>query len=158
MRIGTVATGAVGIVAIAAGFVALPGLDALAGEALFPYDDPVAVAAGKDLYADNCASCHGAELEGQPDWQIPDQDGLMPAPPHDKSGHTWHHSDSLLFKITKIGTEAYVGGTYKSNMAGFDGTLSDEQILATLAYIKSTWSARLIDSHNRVTANSFDRN
>ncbi len=158
MRIGIIAACAVGIVAIGAGFVVLPRIDASAGEALFPYDDPVAVAAGKVLYADNCASCHGADLTGQPDWRIPDEDGFMPAPPHDKTGHTWHHSDSLLFKITKIGTEAYVGGTYKSNMAGFDGRLSDEQILATLAYIKSTWSARLIETHNRVTANSYDRN
>ena len=158
MRIGSVAAGAVGIVAIGAGIMALLGSDALAGEALFRYDDPAAVSVGKSLYEDHCASCHGADLEGQPNWQIPDQDGFMPAPPHDKSGHTWHHSDKLLFEITKFGTEAYVGGTYKSNMAGFDGTLSDEQILATLAYIKSTWSARLIETHNRVTENAFDRN
>ena len=153
MRIGIVAAGAVGIVAIGAGFVMPLGNDASAGEALFPFDDPVAVAVGKVLYEDNCASCHGAALQGQPDWQRPDQD-----PPHDASGHTWHHSDRHLFEITKFGTEAYVGGSYKSNMAGFDGTLSDEQILATLAYIKSTWSARLIETHNRVTAISYDRN
>jgi len=158
MRIGIIAASAVAIVAIGAGIVALQWIDASAGEALLPYDDPVTVASGKVLYEDNCASCHGADLAGQPDWQIPDQDGFMPSPPHDKTGHTWHHPDRLLFEITKFGTEAYVGGTYKSNMAGFDGTLSDEQILATLAYIKSTWSARLIETHNRVTANSIDRN
>ncbi len=158
MRIGIIAACAVAIVAIGAGIVALQWIDASAGETLFPYDDPVAAASGKVLYEDNCASCHGADLAGQPGWQIPDQDGFMPAPPHDKTGHTWHHPDRLLFEITKFGTEAYVGGTYKSNMAGFDGSLSDEQILATLAYIKSTWSARLIETHNRVTANSIDRN
>ena len=158
MRIGMIAIGAVGIVAIGVGFVALRGNDASAGEALLPYDDPVAVAAGKILYSENCAACHGAELQGQPDWQTPDQDGFMRAPPHDKSGHTWHHADGLLIAITKFGTEAYVGGTYKSNMGGFEGVLSDAQILETLAYIKSTWSARLIETHNRVTANAFERN
>ncbi len=82
MRIGSVAAGAVGIVAIGAGIMALLGSDALAGEALFRYDDPAAVSVGKSLYEDHCASCHGADLEGQPNWQIPDQDGFMPAPPH----------------------------------------------------------------------------
>ena len=24
---------------------------------------------GADIYATNCASCHGAKLEGQPDWK-----------------------------------------------------------------------------------------
>ena len=46
------------------------------------------VVAGQSLYADNCASCHGANLEGQPNWQSPDADGVLPAPPHDGTGHT----------------------------------------------------------------------
>ena len=49
------------------------------------------------LYAENCASCHGAKLEGQPDWRSPGPDGVMPAPPHDRTGHTWHHGDGMLF-------------------------------------------------------------
>jgi len=60
----------------------------------------------------------------------------------------------LLFMITKFGTAAMVGGDYKSNMAGFDGILSDDQILHTLAYIKSTWSPRLIEMHNTVNADA----
>ncbi|WP_353937965.1 cytochrome c [uncultured Sulfitobacter sp.] len=59
------------------------------------------VMAGQQLYADNCASCHGASLEGQPDWRRRLDTGRMPAPPHDDSGHTWHHSDRMLFQITK---------------------------------------------------------
>ncbi|MBL4645745.1 MAG: c-type cytochrome, partial [Rhizobiales bacterium] len=47
---------------------------------------------GAVIYAEYCASCHGADLEGQPNWQSPDADGKMPAPPHDQRGHTWHHS------------------------------------------------------------------
>ena len=30
---------------------------------------------GALLYADNCASCHGANLEGQPEWRTPGADG-----------------------------------------------------------------------------------
>jgi len=25
---------------------------------------------GRQIYADQCASCHGAQLEGQPDWKV----------------------------------------------------------------------------------------
>ena len=43
---------------------------------------------GKKIYADNCASCHGVNLEGQKNWMSRLPDGLMPAPPHDETGHT----------------------------------------------------------------------
>jgi mono/diheme cytochrome c family protein len=56
------------------------------------------IVAGQSLYADSCASCHGANLEGQPNWQSPNADGVLPAPPHDRTGHTWHHDDELLFE------------------------------------------------------------
>ena len=66
----------------------------------------------------------------------------MPAPPHDESGHTWHHSDEVLFRIVKEGTAAIVGGGYESDMPGFADVLSDEEIRAVLDYIKSTWPER----------------
>ncbi len=94
---------------------------------------------GKALYAEQCATCHGASLEGQPDWKSAGPDGLLPAPPHDASGHSWHHDDDLLFRITKFGSEAVLGGNDKSNMKGFGGQLSDADIRAILAFIKSTW-------------------
>jgi mono/diheme cytochrome c family protein len=99
------------------------------------------IAQGRNLYAEHCAACHGADLEGQPDWQEPLPDGRMPAPPHDASGHTWHHSDGELFLITKYGMGALVPD-YESDMPAFDGILSDEEIRAILAYIKSTWPER----------------
>lgn len=100
-------------------------------------EDP-AIAQGRALYAEHCAACHGADLEGEPDWQQPLADGTMPAPPHDASGHTWHHSDRELFLITKYGMSAVVP-EYDSDMPAFEGVLSDEEIRAVLAYIKSTW-------------------
>lgn len=100
--------------------------------------DPAQVALGGRLYAERCASCHGAKLEGQPNWQESLSNGRMPAPPHDASGHTWHHSDAELFTITKKGLAAVVPG-YESDMPAFEGTLSDEEIRAVLAFIKSTW-------------------
>lgn len=107
---------------------------------------------GRQLYAANCASCHGANLEGQPDWKRRLENGRMPAPPHDESGHTWHHSDQDLFTITKRGVEAIVPG-YESDMPAFDGVLSDAEIAAVLAYIKSTWPERQRAFQASVTAN-----
>jgi mono/diheme cytochrome c family protein len=68
------------------------------------------------------------------------------APPHDASGHTWHHPDDMLFEITKWGTDAVVPGPNKSNMPGFSETLGDEDVWAVLAYIKSRWPQELRDA------------
>ena len=111
------------------------------------------VAIGRELYAESCASCHGVNLEGQPDWKRRLENGRMPAPPHDETGHTWHHSDEDLFTITKSGVEAVVPG-YESDMPAFEGVLTDEQIRAILAYIKSTWPERQRGFQAEVTANA----
>ena len=97
---------------------------------------------GQAIYAEHCASCHGAELEGQPDWRSRLPNGRMPAPPHDASGHTWHHSDSVLFRITKEGLSAIVGDNYESDMPAFGGVLNDGEIQSVLEFIKSTWPER----------------
>ncbi|ODT66651.1 MAG: cytochrome C [Pelagibacterium sp. SCN 63-23] len=100
------------------------------------------VAEGRQLYLENCASCHGVNLEGQPDWQSPGPSGRLPPPPHDATGHTWHHSDGQLLAITRLGTAAIVGNGYESDMPGFADRLSDAQIIAVLDYVKSTWPGR----------------
>lgn len=103
------------------------------------------LAQGEVLYGEYCASCHGANLEGQPDWQSPGPDGRLPAPPHDETGHTWHHPDSVLFQYTKLGgreTLAMQGIEFDSGMPGFSGQLSDQEIWTILAYIRSTWPER----------------
>jgi len=113
------------------------------------------VALGQDLYAANCASCHGVNLEGQPDWRRRNESGRMPAPPHDASGHTWHHADRQLFTITKLGVGAIVPG-YESDMPAFEGILSDNEIATVLAFIKSTWPERERGFQAEVTANDRD--
>ena len=100
------------------------------------------VAQGRPVDPDQCAACPGANLEGQPDWRSPPPSGRLPAPPHDESGHTWHHADEMLFRIVKEGTAAIVGGSYESDMPGFADALSDGEIRAVLAFIKSTWPER----------------
>jgi len=97
------------------------------------------VAQGLRVYTANCASCHGVKLEGQPNWRDRLATGRLPAPPHDPSGHTWHHSDALLFSMTKNGMEPHAPPNYNSDMPAFGDRLSDADIWAVLAYIKSTW-------------------
>ena len=111
------------------------------------------VALGANVYAQHCAACHGAKLEGQPDWRRRLPNGRMPAPPHDESGHTWHHSDRVLFEITKNGlVPPHAPTDYESDMPAFGGKLSDEDIWAVLAYIKSHWTSReVLDARAQMT-------
>ena len=122
----------------------MKGLIALAA-ILASWAQAVAAEEGMDgaaLYQQNCASCHGTELQGQPDGRSLGPDGRLPAPPHDATGHTWHHGDDILFRITRDGTAAVVGGGYESDMPGFGDSLRDAEIRAILDYIKSTWPER----------------
>lgn len=112
--------------------------------------DPAAIALGGRLYAAHCASCHGEKLEGQPNWQERRADGRLPAPPHDASGHTWHHPDALLFAITKEGPAALASPGYESDMPGFADKLSDEEIRAVFAFIKSTWPEPIRRQHEAI--------
>lgn len=102
---------------------------------------------GQTLYAEHCASCHGVNLEGQPDWQTPDDNGILPAPPHDETGHTWHHDNQLLFEYTLLGGEEALAARgvdgFASGMPGFGDTLTNNDIWDILAYIRSTWPERV---------------
>ena len=120
----------------------------LSGWILFKYLFPASTAQvdlsqGAALYAAHCASCHGAELEGAPNWQRRGPDGRFPAPPHDETGHTWHHGDQLLFDYTKLGGKATLAArgveNFNSGMPGFGDLLTDDEILDILAFIKSSW-------------------
>ena len=108
-------------------------------------------AEGQQIYRDNCASCHGANLEGQPNWRAPLATGGLPAPPHDETGHTWHHPDQQLFAITKFGGQRFAPTGFQSNMPAFQGQLSDREITAALAFIKSQWPANVRERQRRIT-------
>lgn len=143
---------AVGFAAAAAGgYVAfVKGSDVAASRLLMPQDSQV-TALGQRLYAENCASCHGVNLQGEADWQTPNADGTMPAPPHDVSGHTWHHDSQMLFDMTRDGVAETVGlEGYVSNMPAYRDILTDEEIIAVLSYIKSTWPDAIRAGHDRL--------
>ncbi|MGH2542192.1 MAG: c-type cytochrome [Ardenticatenaceae bacterium] len=104
------------------------------------------VVRGKALYEANCASCHGIEGEGAPNWQQPDATGAFPAPPHDGSGHTWHHPDQQLLQIIAEG-----GPLSGSQMPPFGDELTQEEMEAILAYIKTFWSPEQRETQADIT-------
>jgi mono/diheme cytochrome c family protein len=126
-------------------------------EGLLPYRDARAVARGERIYAAFCAACHGADLEGEADWKTRDAEGYLPAPPHDASGHTWHHPDAVLIDIVRRGTAAVVGQGYRSRMPGHAGTLTEAEMREVLAYVKSTWPERVIAIHDRINEEAGDQ-
>lgn len=147
----------IGVVLLAISFALLVAaviFASLSGEK--PLADPEnaeQVARGKPVYDQHCASCHGARLEGQPNWRDKLPTGRMPAPPHDASGHTWHHPDSMLFGMTRLGLipGKYAPPKYESDMPAFGGVLSDDEIWAVLAYIKSSWPLEIRKAQHEMT-------
>jgi len=124
-------------VAALVGGTALGSLDARGHFA--DTEDAALVARGAEVYAANCASCHGAHLEGAPDWQKPGPGGVLRAPPHDETGHTWMHDDEMIFHLTKFGLADLDPPGVVSPMPAFDGKIADGDIVATVAFIKSRW-------------------
>ncbi len=104
-------------------------------------DDAALVARGQRIYQRECASCHGADLQGQPGWRT----GPGKAPPHDASGHTWHHPDAMLVMVTAEGTQRRGGA-----MPAFAEKLSREDIIAVLSWIKSRWPKEIRAAHDRM--------
>jgi mono/diheme cytochrome c family protein len=153
----------IGVGLLAAAFAFLVGAIVVAlfqeGKRLADPANPQQVARGNPVYAKYCAACHGANLEGQSKWQEKLPTGRMPAPPHDASGHTWHHPDAVLFGITKNGLVPgkYAPPKYESDMPAFAGQLTDEDIWAVLAYIKSHWPDKIRAAQTEITRDAARR-
>ena len=101
-----------------------------------PTLNPESIAIGKQVYNQYCANCHGVNLEGVPNWKEMQSDGSFLPPPHNSSGHTWHHPDPLLIEIITNGGDPDL---YNTKMPGFGNQLTEMEINAVLDYIKSAW-------------------
>lgn len=111
---------------------------------------------GKAIYNRFCSFCHGVNLKGQADWRTRKPNGRLPAPPHDETGHTWHHADALLFGIVKFGlVPPYGPKNYQSDMPAWGSTLKDDDIWAVLAYIKSRWSPEVRKTQSDINDKSL---
>ena len=97
------------------------------------------ITSGKQVFEDNCQSCHGIKARGQvEEWQKPGADGKYPAPPLDGTAHAWHHNMKVLRGTIDRGGIP-LGGT----MPAFKDTLSEDQKDAVLAYIQSLWPQKV---------------
>src|SRR5712691_2856101 len=133
------------LIVLAAGAFYFGAGDRRRGESRIDVRDPAQVSRGRVVYEQRCAVCHGQRLEGQPNWRARLPNGRLPAPPHDDTGHSWHHPDEVLFAIVKNGlVPPYAPAGYESDMFAFGQVLSDEDILAVLAYIESHWSGEVM--------------
>ena len=102
--------------------------------------DPEMVALGRQVYVEHCAACHGPSGEGQPDWETPNALGELPAPPHDSTGHTWKHSDEMLYHIILQGWRDPFNETERLTMPAFRGVLSPREVRAVITYLKTLWT------------------
>ena len=89
---------------------------------------------GDELFQRNCAVCHGVNAEGTSDWKKTDANGNYPPPPLNGSAHAWHHSIPQLARTIKEGG-IKLGGV----MPPFGDKLSDQDVLAVIAYFQSKW-------------------
>ena len=88
---------------------------------------------------------HGANAEGTADWKKTDANGNYPPPPLNGSAHAWHHSIPQLARTIKEGG-IKLGGV----MPPFGDKLSDQDVLAVIAYFQSKWPDEIYTSwHNR---------
>lgn len=104
--------------------------------------DTETLAVGRSVYVKHCATCHGTAGEGAAGWQELNEAGEMPAPPHDSTGHTWRHSDAVLYRITERGWRDPFNRTQRLTMPAFGDSLAPEQIRAVIGYLKTLWTAK----------------
>lgn len=114
--------------------------------------DPAVLARGSQLFRANCATCHGQNGEGAPNWHQPGPDGKWPAPPLNGSGHAWHHPYPVLVRTIRDGTKA-IGG----NMPAWKDTLADGDIRAIIAWFQSRWPEEIYRAWSGMDRQAADR-
>ncbi len=114
----------------------LAGVATAAGSQRWYSEDQLRL--GEQVFQQHCASCHGKQAEGTADWREAGPDGKYPPPPLNGTAHAWHHSLKVLMRQIRMGGKP-LGGT----MPGFAGKLSDEEMLAAIAWFQSKWPERI---------------
>ncbi|MEX2468945.1 MAG: cytochrome c [Pseudohongiellaceae bacterium] len=94
---------------------------------------------GAQVFAQNCAVCHGERAQGlSDDWRQRLDDGSLPPPPLNGSAHAWHHPLPVLLQVINQG-----GAEFGGKMPGFAELLSEQERLAAIAYFQSFWSEEI---------------
>ena len=111
-----------------------------------------AVAYGRGVYAANCATCHGPNAEGAPDWQVPDAEGKAPPPPLNGTAHAWHHPAKGLYTVIMKGSPGGAG-----NMPAWRGKLGDTEVVAVLAWFQSLWPDQIYAQWQKIEQRALDQ-
>merc|ERR1711879_664018 len=93
------------------------------------------ISLGKEVFLNNCASCHGQKAEKTVEWRKTLPDGLYPPPPLNDKAHAWHHPKWQLMQIINDG-----GAPYKGKMPPFRDVLKEEEKEAAIAYFQTFWA------------------
>ncbi len=96
--------------------------------------DAEQVEIGRELFQQNCATCHGLEAQGALAWTQPGPDGKYPPPPLNGSGHAWHHPLPVLYSVIRNGSP---GG--QGNMPAWREKLDEDQIVSVIAWFQDQW-------------------
>lgn len=104
---------------------------------------------GETIYVAQCQSCHGGRDGGS----------MMDYPPrHNANGHTWHHPDCELLEVIREGGNEMTRAMREMmappgapEMQAFKDKLSEPEIEAVLAYIKTLWTPDERDAQLDVT-------
>ena len=109
---------------------------------------------GQQIFASTCSTCHGVGGEGQPNWHIPKEDSTLPAPPLNGAGHTWHHPDGWLYRVVSQGGRIQEGPSvpnFRSGMPAFGDSLTHEEIVDVLTYVKGLWEDKMSRSGLKIS-------
>ena len=88
---------------------------------------------GQEVYNASCIGCHlgptGGTIDDYP-------------PRHNANGHTWHHPDCLIARVTRdgISERSALAPPDAPLMPAFRDRLSPDDIDAVIAYIKTLWT------------------
>ncbi len=108
------------------------------------------VALGTEVFAQNCAVCHGTSAEGTvEDWRQRLDDGSFPPPPLNGSAHAWHHPTPMLLQVINNGGEAFGG-----KMPPFEDVLEDSEKLAAIAFFQSFWTDEIYAQWEQMGGNN----
>jgi mono/diheme cytochrome c family protein len=107
---------------------------------------------GEQVFAENCATCHGKQAMGLvKDWKKP-INGRYPAPPLNGQAHAWHHSPKLLLATINNGG-VKLGGT----MPGFKDKLNEMEKQSILSYLYSLWNADIQQKYQQKFNTEYEK-
>ena len=106
-------------------------------------------AQGKPLYERNCATCHGPQGQGDPNWRQKNADGSFKPPPLNGTAHTWHHPAGDLMATIMNGSSPGTG-----NMPAWRDILTPKQVASIIAYFQEFWPDEIYAEWYRIEMRS----